>query len=268
MERLLGGQNFGQNQRSVRFQDLIITEQSYSPNVTVPWHYHENAYLSYQVKGHLEEVSKKMTFQCTPSTILYHNRQDPHYNCKLSADVQIFHIEFKPQWFKDQGIASEKIQGSFYLENPLFKSLLRRIYRETKINDSVTRMAVEGLLLQVFAEMLRPTSESCSQIPRWVLKVKEILRDETAEINLGFLSRQTNVHQVQLSQEFPKYFGTSFGEYVRNIRMEKATALLAKKSLMLTEIAFECGFADQSHFIRSFKKQFGLTPKRYRQNMA
>jgi AraC family transcriptional regulator len=265
MERLLGGQNFGKNRVSLQLKDLIITEQTYNPNVVVPWHYHDNAYLAYHLKGSVTEVNKKMTYICSPSTILYHNWQDPHCNSKLSPDLQIFHIEFKPQWFKKHNIRSEDIQGSFKLENPLFKSLLRKLYYEAKLNDAASGLSIEGLLLQVMAEMLKtPHHKGNGIIPTWVEKVKEILHSNTQNISLNFLSQETLLHPVQLSREFPKYFGTSFGEYIRNIRLEKATAMLSNRTRMLTEIAFECGFSDQSHFIRCFKQKYGMTPNQYR----
>src|SRR5258708_31042168 len=190
MEHLLGGQNFGKNRMSLQLTDLIITEQFYDPNVVVPWHYHENAHLSYHLKGMVTEVSKKMTYNCTPSTILYHNWQDPHYNYQLSPDLQIFHIEFRPKWFTTHDIQSEKIQGSFNLENPLFKSLPRKLYYEAKINDSASGLSIEGLLLQVMAEMLRkPYTKSDKNIPGWVEKIKRILYSNTENVNLNLLSK-------------------------------------------------------------------------------
>jgi len=265
MEHLRGGQNFGKNRMSLQLADLIITEQLYNPNVEVPWHYHENAYLAYHLKGTVTEVNKKITYICTPSTVLYHNWQDPHCNSKLSPDLQIFHIEFKPQWFKKHDIQPEKIQGSFNLENPHFKYLLRKLYSEAKVNDAFSSLSIEGLLLQVLAGMMRePDPQGRSTIPTWVAKVEEILHANVEGVNLSLLSSETQVHPVQLSRDFSKYFGSSFGEYIRNSRLEKATSLLTNKSLNLTEIAMDCGFSDQSHFIRCFKQKHGMTPNQYR----
>ncbi len=251
---------------SVELKDLIITEQFYEPHVTVPWHYHENAHLSYHIRGNVKEVSKKMTYDCAPSTILYHHSQDPHYNCRLSPDVQIFHVEFKPKWFMTYAIRPESIEGSIQLDNPVFKYLMGKIYRETKISDPFSQLSIEGLLLQIMAEMLRRPSVGNRSMPTWVAKVNAILHSNIDNINLGLLSKETQVHPVQLSREFPKYFGSSFGEYIRNNRLEKAVKLMADKSLLLTEIAFRCGFSDQSHFIRIFKQKYGKTPAQYRKD--
>jgi AraC family transcriptional regulator len=59
-----------------------------------------------------------------------------------------------------------------------------------------------------------------------------------------------------------------FGPYIRNLRIEKSIQLLIAKKLTLSEIAYECGFADQSHFIRCFKDAMGMTPLTYRNLIA
>ncbi|XHR92263.1 helix-turn-helix domain-containing protein [Mucilaginibacter sp. UC70_90] len=54
------------------------------------------------------------------------------------------------------------------------------------------------------------------------------------------------------------------GEYIRKLRVEKSFALLADGGLSLTDIAYACGFADQSHFLRCFKQFGGSNPSAYR----
>ena len=49
-----------------------------------------------------------------------------------------------------------------------------------------------------------------------------------------------------------------------NQRVEESKALLLNSTLSLTEIAIKCGFADQSHFTRSFAAAVGATPGRWR----
>jgi AraC-like DNA-binding protein len=71
-----------------------------------------------------------------------------------------------------------------------------------------------------------------------------------------------------LSREFSKYFDNlSFGDYIRKLRIEKATHLLSDPSLSLGEIAYLTGFSDQSHFNRIFKKHTGSTPSEYRKSL-
>lgn len=49
-------------------------------------------------------------------------------------------------------------------------------------------------------------------------------------------------------------------------RIEQAKKMLDRPNVDLVNIAIACGFSDQAHFSRTFKKIAGLTPKQYRQN--
>jgi AraC-like DNA-binding protein len=55
-------------------------------------------------------------------------------------------------------------------------------------------------------------------------------------------------------------------EWLLHKSLNKAKALLATKELNVTEVCLECGFGSTSWFIKSFKKEFGLTPKKFQQN--
>jgi len=92
-----------------------------------------------------------------------------------------------------------------------------------------------------------------------------------AHIEEGFaleeLERETRQQRWQLSRDFRRLFGTSPHRYLIARRLEKARALLAVGHSSATA-AHACGFADQSHFVRSFRKAFGLTPQAWvRTNM-
>jgi AraC family transcriptional regulator len=52
------------------------------------------------------------------------------------------------------------------------------------------------------------------------------------------------------------------------VRVERSLAFMSRRNLSLTEIAISCGFADQSHFTRSFKRIMGLKPSAFRKLFA
>ncbi len=53
-------------------------------------------------------------------------------------------------------------------------------------------------------------------------------------------------------------------QYLQILRVEKAKQLLHKQDLSLIDIAFACGYSDQSHLARFFKRYVGMSPGRYR----
>jgi AraC-like DNA-binding protein len=59
--------------------------------------------------------------------------------------------------------------------------------------------------------------------------------------------------------------GHTFSSIVRKVRIQSACALLSDTNAPIADIGFCCGFADQAHFQRNFKRATNMTPARYRQ---
>ena len=127
--------------------------------------------------------------------------------------------------------------------------------------------SIHLLLLDVLAspERLYKKESGHKPVPGWIGKVREYLADRWNEtVSLQELSRASGVHPITISKHFPRYFSCTLGEYLRRLKIEKALALVKSSNRSLMEIAFECGFADQSHFIRVFKGLTGFIPNDFR----
>jgi AraC family transcriptional regulator len=72
------------------------------------------------------------------------------------------------------------------------------------------------------------------------------------------------VHPVTLARAFRRSFGCTVGEYLRRLRIERATEQLAGGDTPLAEIALAAGFADQSHFSNVFRRRTGMSPSAFR----
>jgi AraC family transcriptional regulator len=83
-------------------------------------------------------------------------------------------------------------------------------------------------------------------------------------VRLADLAREVAVHPAHLARAFRQQFGTSVGGYVRRLRLDRAAAELERSDKALAAIALAAGFADQSHFTRSFRRHTGFTPGAYR----
>jgi len=128
-----------------------------------------------------------------------------------------------------------------------------------------TQNPAENMLLDVYQKFLRHRS---NKVPEWAKELKAIIQDHidtNLSLTLKGISESLDVHPSYLSREFSKYFDDlSFGDYIRKLRIEKATTLLKGSQYSLAEIAYITGFSDQSHFNRIFKKNLGITPSQYR----
>lgn len=63
---------------------------------------------------------------------------------------------------------------------------------------------------------------------------------------------------------FKSFTSSTFVEYLNHYRLEKAGELLCNTSLSVLEISENVGFENHSYFIRIFKRQYGITPRKYR----
>jgi len=83
-------------------------------------------------------------------------------------------------------------------------------------------------------------------------------------IRVGDLAELLDLSNSHFCRVFANAFGTSPHEYVTRRRIEAAQALMLTTSDALCAIAFRCGFSDQSHFIRVFRRIVRETPAAWR----
>jgi AraC family transcriptional regulator len=90
------------------------------------------------------------------------------------------------------------------------------------------------------------------------------------EENLGAkLARRDVANCVALSEShfsraFKQSLGSSLFAYLAVRRVERAKLMMISTQLRLTDIALACGFSDQSHLTRSFRRKVGMSPGRWR----
>jgi len=69
--------------------------------------------------------------------------------------------------------------------------------------------------------------------------------------------------ETKLKQLFKQTFGDSIYNYFQKIRMEEAAFLLKQSAYSVSEVGFQLGFSNLSHFSRLFQRHYGVTPKKY-----
>ena len=80
------------------------------------------------------------------------------------------------------------------------------------------------------------------------------------------LAERVNLSPSRFHQLFKDEMGMPPARYLRQLRLERARLLLETTHLSVKQVMAGVGVSDESHFVRDFKKAYGLTPARYRQN--
>lgn len=109
---------------------------------------------------------------------------------------------------------------------------------------------------------------SADKTPDWYGKVRRAVAYIDGHFNqplsLADLAAEAGISPSAFSHAFKRITETSPANYITTIRINHARTLLRETDRTVVDIALACGFYDQSHFIRTFKKFRGLTPKQYR----
>jgi AraC-like DNA-binding protein len=91
-----------------------------------------------------------------------------------------------------------------------------------------------------------------------------IRRGYRGPLYLEDLCRAAGTNRTTLSCAFKGAFGCSVHKYLMRHRMEAAAELLRRSSMTEAQILDRVGFVSPSHFIRSFRAHFGMSPGEYR----
>jgi AraC family transcriptional regulator len=266
MKRSARGYFYGDTTELIRLDGVTLTDTVYDQG-RVDWHFHEDDYFTFLLMGGMSEGNRKEVYECVAGDLLFHNWQDSHYNIGSGRHTRGFHVELSDRWYERLGIPSNLTEGSMRLVDPLVKTLMYSVFKETKLAGEKGQLGVDAALAQLFGILGKMCERRDRSRPRWVGRIQEMLHDGTEDWTLVRLAEEAGVHPVHLSREFPKHFNQNLGGYLRLVRVQRAMTLLGEPGRLLTEIAFECGFADQSHFIRSFRSYYGMTPLEYRRLM-
>jgi AraC family transcriptional regulator len=229
-----------------------------------PQHAHVNPHLTLLLQGGTEEKWNNGVFERFAGDIVFYPTAKPHQNLQTRAGSKNLNFEFEPSFFKENEI-SESAMEMAADKTPATKFLLLKVYKEMMFADPSSVESSRMLLLSLLEGPDRFYQKGSAAHPAWIIKVREYIHDRWNEpVTLQELSFVAGVHPITISKHFPRYFSCTLGEYHRRLKIEKAFGLIKSSDLSLIEIAFECGFADQSHFIRVFRMMTGFIPNDFR----
>jgi len=145
-----------------------------------------------------------------------------------------------------------------------------RLHKEFLQNDTASMLAIEGLMFEILAGVSRKQMEFLDlKPPAWLKQVIEILHARFLDdLSLSVISQAVDVHPVHLCREFRHHYHSTVGDYIRKLRIDYACQQMLNPDISLAEIASAAGFADQSHFTRTFKRVVGLPPASFRSNLS
>lgn len=178
------------------------------------------------------------------------------------------------------GLSLDEARNIIYFFYRTSLQIQSEIYKQYGTQTDTQIKALNRSLFQF------PLSEAVSTIKNIWFKTSEELHDLISEkrdnfadeickyidnnysdlnLNLNNIALHFDFTPAYLSKRFKSERGVSVVEYLYDIRIGHATALLSESDLRIADIASIVGFQDSNAFIRIFKKEKGITPGKYKE---
>ena len=252
-------------------------------------HWHEELQFVYIKKGVVHFKLWEQEFELSKGSCMFINRNVLHYIAeKEDCSYHSFLIPKKFLGFFKGSIMEETVLK--IVENPLIsgkcfciekkedQTVLRTLrdldalyfqekkppYWEYRMSLKMNELWVEtAIALEDTENALIPAGERDHE------RIQELLdfvhRNYGNKITLKDISASAHVSQTETLRCFKKYTGYSPYQYLQNYRLQAAAALLETTEDSVTEIAMKTCFPSASAFIAAFRRAYGMTPGRYRE---
>jgi len=187
--------------------------------------------------------------------------------CKsLKSDAQTSHIPVVLLTAKSD--QSEKLEGlslgaDDYLSKPFDTNELRlRIKNLLASRDTIRAFYQANGLEKVINHPELPKRETI-----FLEKLQNYVREniDNVDIKISDMAAAVFMSERSLSRKVKTLTGATPKQMLMTIRLEHAAQLLLSSESNITQLSYETGFSDPSHFTRSFKKHYEMTPTEYRE---
>jgi len=203
--------------------------------------------------------------------------------------IRILTLHISPDYLKEfiaddfvnlpigiSSLLSGNREERFFIKGEMLPSMIidsNQIY-DTQIKGAPRRMYLEAKALELMTLILSDISEEKNAFSDMILsdyqidKIKEVKSIILTKIanppSLHQLSEMSGMSHTKLNKAFKQLFGNTVFGYLREQRLDLSRELLESNKFSITQITYEAGWSNPSHFTREFVKVYNMTPKDYR----
>ncbi len=251
------------------------------------YHFHEEYEIYYLIQGERYYFIKDKTYHIKKGYLIFIDQNILH----KTADVEEpgherVLINLRKDFLNSfPYYISEKLFQFFSMEKCIItpdsdeqrkiEGILEEMYKEYLSERDEPPIYLQTLVIQLLYFMNKMVEKNLNY-PRDYYNITYQRVSEVVEyININYkeqlslteLSKQFYFSPFYLSRLFKKVTGFSLVEYINSIRVKEAQELLKRSNKKISEIAFEVGYDNITHFERVFKQITNLSPRAYRNKM-
>jgi len=227
-------------------------------------HRHPSAQLHLVLEGRYVETARGQHFDLGPGSALFRPAGETHGNSFCGVPVRGLLVDIEP------ALAARMLPGldvstPCYFPARTFDDLCSAFACEKRQDASERHTVLHALALTLAARMSRQGRSLATAAPAWVQEATTVIRSRYSEdLRLAALSDEIGIAPSTLAAGFRRHLGQSVGAFLNDFRLQRARTAILETAAPLSEIAVTCGFYDQAHLTRAFRRRFGTTPGRLR----
>ena len=248
--------------RGARTASVNVSEIVLPANFRVPTHDHGPPHIAVVLAGAIRERRGSTLEEFSAGWMRYSPSEDVHVVESLRDGAHVVVVE---------AFGFPELQLTRRISiGPEHAGLLIEHLREQLFHSPLASPAsVEDSALALFTMVRRNASRAQRQPDRWVDEIRDrIASADGARESLDDLAAGCGRHRTMVARAFRAAYGVSIGEHRRRYRLQTAWRLLSDSSVSLAAVALDCGFTDQSHMTRIFRREVGATPATVRARLC
>lgn len=263
----------------MKLESCLLFRQSISTNHAMHWH--EFYEITFILDGYGSQVLNGQQKLLQPGTIFFLVPTDIHQVSPApGSTLELFNVMFTDELFTEdlqQLLFKENLEYYTIVEDDQYKAVeaaFCTIRRELLQKKAGYNIVLKGALEHIAVELVRSCQENSDkaalgqpglQSPSIQRALTYIHNSYRKPLTLEEAAEQAQLAPNYFSECFHKATGVSFQNYLHNLRMKFAAAMLTSSDLLITDICYASGYNTLSHFTRVFKNTFGQSPTAYRQ---
>ena len=148
-----------------------------------------------------------------------------------------------------------------------FNSMMSYFSKVEKPSEALLKLKLKELILNILVSPKNPAISNyfCEVAERKTPSLSEIMElNFRYNLSLDNYAELCNRSLSSFKRDFQKIYNETPGRWLLNKRLDYSALLLKNDNKNISQVVFECGFEDLSHFSRAFKARFGVSPSSYR----
>ena len=266
---------------------LVKKHTEFLKQIKAFWHFHPEIELVYVNKGKGKRHIGNHLSYFNNSQLLLIGANLPHngFTDRLTTNGSETLVQFKPDFLGDKFFDAPEMKPISILFEKAKKGILFGVKTKEKLGAKIEKLAEKGGFKQILIllEILHTLSKSEDYTilnadgfafetqPQDSSKIdvifKHINENFNQHISLDEIADLVSMTVPAFCRFFKKTTGKTFTKLVNEYRVVHATKLLSESQTSITDICFECGFNNFSHFNKLFKEFTGKSASKYRSEM-